>query len=207
MKSFVVMLAVLMLSPLYAQETKSANLRQYYSGKFGYYQPGKELNNGLMFGVDGVTEFIHYNLTLTGAIDFYQKQTISVYKNSDARNVQQAVVLIPLHASVGYKLVEIPDADTRVYAGAGLGYNLFFYNVQYTETSSSGPLGGVVSRDYAESKNGGQMLGTAFLRVLIGRIFVESRYYTASKKQDKLGNGSYVIDPTGFAVTIGFQYQ
>ena len=200
-------LVVIMIGRSAAQETKSSNLRQYYSGKFGYYHPAPELNNGLMFGVDGVTEFIHYNFTLTGAIDFYQKQTIGVYKNSQARNVEQSIVMIPIHASAGYKLIEISDADTRIYAGGGFGYSLFFYNVQYTETSSGGPLGGVVSRDYSESKNGGNIFGTAFIRFLIGRVFIEPRFYAAARKQETLGNGTYLIDPSGFAVTLGFQYQ
>lgn len=45
-------------------------LRQYYSGKFGYYQPDWRLNNGLMPVVDGVTEFVKYDFGLTGAIEF-----------------------------------------------------------------------------------------------------------------------------------------
>ncbi|HWP82676.1 MAG TPA: hypothetical protein VNN76_08480 [Bacteroidota bacterium] len=187
------------------KEKQSSNLRQYYSGKFGFYQPSKELNNGLLFGVDGITEFIHYDFTLTGAIDFYQKQTISVYQNPNGRVTQQAIVLIPLHASVGYKLLDVPDADTRFYAGVGGGYNLFFYNVEYVATS--GGLFGPVGTTRTESKNSGNVFFTAFLRVLIGRVFVEPRLYIASAKSEALGGGTYTVDPSGFAITLGFQYQ
>jgi hypothetical protein len=208
MKQFIiVVLLFATVGSLPAQEVRSSNLRQYYSGKFGYYRPAAELNDGLILGIDGVTEFIHYRFTLTGAIDIYQKQTIGVYKNDRATNIQQTVVLIPMHVSAGYKLLELPDADTRAYAGAGLGYNLFFYTVQYSESSSGGIFGEVVSRDHSDSRNGGNFLGTFFLRILIGRVFVEPRFYVAAMKQGSLGNGSYTIDPSGFAVTLGFQYQ
>lgn len=80
------MLLLLLAVPLvtFAQEQKeasketSSNLRQYYSGKFGFYQPSDGLNNGLMFGIDGITEFLRYNFILTGAVDLYTKQTINL---------------------------------------------------------------------------------------------------------------------------------
>ncbi len=61
-------------------ESKSGDLRQYYSGKFGFYQGSNGINNGLLFGVDGITEFVHYNFVLTGAIDLYAKQTFNFWK-------------------------------------------------------------------------------------------------------------------------------
>jgi hypothetical protein len=187
------------------KEKKSSNLRQYYSGKFGFYQPAKELNNGLLFGLDGITEFINYDLTLTGAIDFYQKRSIDVFKSSSAQVNQQAIVMIPLHGSVGYKLADVPDADTRIYVGIGGGYNLFFYDVEYVTTSSTilGPIGTART----ESKNSGNAFFTAFARILIGRIFVEPRFHVASANSGSLEGGSYIVDASGFSVTMGFQYQ
>ena len=181
MKRFLVALTlVLVPAVLLAQETKkeeqpkSSNLRQYYSGKFGFYQPSDGLNNGLLFGIDGITEFLNYNFILTGAIDFYTKQTIGIFNKDPKPQVsQQAVILLPLHVNFGMELFNVPNADSRAYFGAGVGYYFYFYNVEY-QTGSGGIIGGLQSR--TESKNGGNVFGSVFFRVLIGQIFLEPRF-------------------------------
>jgi hypothetical protein len=200
---FCICLLGIAASPSRADENQTSNLRQYYSGKFGFYQPSDGLNNGLMFGVDGITEFIHYNFFLGGAIDVYAKQTFSFYKNSpDIR--RQAIILLPIHVNVGYEIFDLSDADSRVYVGTGLGYYLYFYSVEYrTTTGGIFPTGTLRT----ESKSDGNIFGTIFARLLIGKVFVEPRLYFASKVEDTVSGGySFVVNPTGFGVTLGFQY-
>jgi hypothetical protein len=184
----------------------SSNIQQYYSGKFGFYQPSDGLNNGLIFGIDGITEFLRYNFILTGSVDFYTKQTIGIFhKDPKPKVLQQAIVLLPLHANAGLQLFNVPDADSRGYVGVGIGYYLYFYNVEY-QTSSGGIFGGLSSQ--TDSKNGGNIFGSVFLRLLIGKIFVEPRFYLAAKKEDAVSGGHpFVVNPSGFAVTLGFQYH
>lgn len=208
---FMVLLLILIPIIIVAQEDKggekkSSNLRQYYSGKFGFYQPSDGLNNGLLFGVDGITEFLRYNFFLSGAIDLYMKQTIGIFNKDPKPNVlQQAIILLPLHANFGMQLFNVPDADSRGYVGAGLGYYLYFYNVEY-QTGSGGIFGGLSSQ--TDSKSGGNIFGSVFFRVLIGQIFIEPRFYIASKKEDTVNGGyQFVVNPSGFAVTLGFQYH
>src|ERR1051325_806699 len=80
---------------------KSPNTIQFYSGKFGYYSPGDGLNNGLVLGVDGITEFLHYNFFLSGAMDLYPKQTISIFRDPQPGGgkppdiTQQQMILLP----------------------------------------------------------------------------------------------------------------
>lgn len=213
MKKFLVFAVLFFCSVAIAQEKESAasenKLRQYYSGKFGYYQPDKGLNNGLMLGVDGITEFVKYDIGLTGAIDLYQKQTFSPFGTPEPQVRQQALLLLPLHANVGYRLLNLGDADTRVFIGAGGGYYFYFYSVEYAESSGSGGLlgGGLTSTSTTATENGGNIFGTAFLRVLIGKIFLEPRFYFASKTEKTIGSYPLTIDPSGFALTIGFQYE
>jgi hypothetical protein len=184
---------------------QSPNLKQYYSGKFGFYQASDGLNNGLLFGIDGITEFVHYRLILSGAIDFYQKQNFGIFKNPPARINQQAMILLPLHASVGVQLASVADADTRAYLGAGIGYYLYFYSVEY-QSGSGGLFGGLASN--TESRNGGGIFASMFLRILIGQIFVEPRVYFAAKQEETLPGGhTYVVNPSGYAITLGFQYR
>lgn len=192
------------------KEESSSNLRQYYSGKVGFYQPSDCLNNGLLFGVDGITEFIHYNFFLSGAVDLYLKQTISIFRNPQPSIDQQQMILLPLHVNFGWKMVEIPDADSRLYVGAGVGYYLYFYNVQYNDNSGGGGLlgGSSLIGSQSESRSGGNIFGSVFARVLIGKVFVEPRYYFAKKKVESVtGNYSYVVNPSGFAITLGIQYH
>lgn len=201
-----VIFTLLFVSPLFAQDSKeeeSSNLRQYYSGKFGFYQPSDGLNNGLFLGVDGITEFVHYNFFLGGAIDLYPKQTFSFFKNPQPDVQQQTILLIPLHINLGYLLFNASKADTRGYAGAGLGYYLYFYNVEYRTTG--GPLPSVTTQ--SESKTGGNIFATGFFRLLVGKVFVEPRFYLAVKREESIPGGfTYVVNPSGFAISIGFQY-
>ena len=180
-----------------------SNLNQYYSGKFGFYNPGNGLNNGLILGIDGITEFKKYNFFLSGDIDLYQKKTIDIFSDPKPEVSDQMIFLIPLHVNFGYKLAEIPDADTKFYAGLGGGYYLYFYSVSYSG-NSGGLFGGLTSS--SDSKSGGNIFFSVFGRILIGKIFVEPRYYIASKKSDNTGGYSFTINPSGFSITLGFQY-
>lgn len=187
------------------KEQKSTNLIQFYSGKFGMYQGSDGLNNGLMLGIDGITEFTHYNFFLGGSVELYPKQTIGIFKNAPPSGYQQSIVVLPLHINFGYKFFEIIDADTRGYIGVGGGYYFFFYSVDY-QNSSGGILGGLTNQ--SESNNSGNVFGSLFARVLIGQIFVEPRIYLASKKEVTVGNNYiYVVNPSGFSITLGFQYH
>ncbi len=186
------------------KEAKSSNLRQSYSGKFGLYNGSDGLNNGLLIGIDGITEFIHYNFFLSGAAELYPKQTMGIFKNPPPSGYQQSLFLLPLHVNFGYKVFDVGDADSRGYLGAGLGYYLYFYNVDY-QAGSGGILGGLSGG--SESKSGGAMFASVFARILIGQIFIEPRFYIAAKSEDSVGPHAYVLNPSGFAVTLGFQYQ
>ena len=201
------MAALLFLSTGLAQEkqeTKSSNTRQWYSGKFGFYNPSEGLNNGLMLGVDGITEFLHYNFFLSGAIDLYPKQTIDIFKDPKPNISQQHIIVLPLHVNFGYKVFDVEDADSRGYIGVGAGYYFYFYNVDY-QTGSGGILGGLTTR--SQTNSSGSVFGTIFARALIGRIFVEPRFYIASKEEESIEGGfTYQVNPSGFAVTLGFQY-
>ncbi|MCI0706821.1 MAG: hypothetical protein L0Y80_04955 [Ignavibacteriae bacterium] len=202
--TFLALPVILLAQAKKDEQPKSTNLRQYYSGKFGIYKPSDGLNNGLMFGVDGITEFIHYDFFISGAAELYLKQTFNIYKNAPPSGYSQAMFLIPLHANVGYQVFNVGDADSRGYIGAGLGYYLYFYSVEYSE--GGGIFNPLANR--SESKNGGNLFATVFFRVLIGQIFLEPRVYFAAKEEDGLPGGyNYVVNPSGFAVTLGFQYH
>lgn len=175
------------------------NLTQSYSGKFGFYDPGEGLNNGLILGIDGITEFNNYNFFLSGAIDLYFKKTINIFSDPQPGISDQIIYILPLHVNAAYKLFEIPDADTRLYAGLGGGYYFYFYNVTYND-------GGIIPLEKSASPNGGNVFFSLFARVLIGKIFVEPRLYFASPEKDNIENFNYKVDPSGFAITLGFQY-
>ncbi|MBI2430268.1 MAG: hypothetical protein HYV29_16005 [Ignavibacteriales bacterium] len=210
MKNLIILILGFSLMAMAQQKESTPSdgkLRQYYSGKFGYYQPDKGLNNGLMLGVDGVTEFVKYDFGLTGAIDFYQKQTFNPFASPEPNISQQALILIPLHANIGYRLFNVEDADMRMFLGAGGGYYFYFYAVEYTESSGGGIIGVPSLTNKSASENGGDLFGTAFLRVLIGKIFLEPRFYFASKTEKNIGSYKLTINPSGFAITIGFQYE
>jgi len=204
-------IGILVLSTLAAggEDKSSPNTRQYYSGKLGYYHPSDGLNNGLLVGVDGITEFTHYNFILSAAADLYLKQSIDIFKDPQPNGGQppdvtgQQIILLPLHVNIGYKLFEIPDADSRGFIGVGGGYYFYFYNVTYR--SSGGLLGGPLTS--SDTKNGGNLFGSVFARLMISQIFLEPRYYFASKSEDATGGYSLVVNPSGFAITLGFQYH
>ncbi len=187
------------------------NTLQYYSGKFGYYHPSEALNNGLIVGLDGITEFVRYNFFISGAVELYPKQSVGVFQNPQPNGnpapgvSQQQLFLIPIHVNVAYKLLDFPDADSRFYVGIGGGYYFYFYSATYT-TQSGSLLGGSLT-SASDSKNGGNVFGAAFARILVNKIFVEPRVYLATSSNDEMGGNRFVVDPSGFSVTLGFQYH
>ncbi|HEX9614204.1 MAG TPA: hypothetical protein VGA55_01790 [Bacteroidota bacterium] len=181
----------------------SQNTRQAYSGKIGFYSPSDGLNNGLMLGADGITEFLKYDFFLNLSADLYFKQSFNFFKDPKPEVVQQQIILIPLSVGGAYELFDVPDADSRGYIGAGVGYYLYFYAVEYKSTSG-GILGGTFSQ--TDSKNGGNFFAVAFVRILINQIFVEPKLYVASKKEDSVGSHPFVVNPSGFSIALGFQY-
>lgn len=215
MKSILLCLVFCLASliPAFSQDEKvgtAPNTIQFYSGKFGYYRPSDGLNNGLLFGIDGITEFTHYNFFLSGAIDVYPKQTIDIFEDPQPGGgappnvTQQQIILLPLHLNAAYKLFEVTDADTRGYIGLGGGYYFYFYSVTYQ--TSGGLLGGGLTSSN-ESRNGGGVFGSVFSRLVINKIFVEPRVYFASKKEDDVGGNKFIVNPSGYAITLGFQYH
>ncbi|MCK9209918.1 MAG: hypothetical protein M0P61_03670 [Ignavibacteriaceae bacterium] len=186
-----------------SEKNTSANLSQFYSGKFGFYSPSNGLNNGLLIGVDGITEFNKYNFFLSGDIDLYQKKTFDIFEEPKPNISDQLMLLLPLHINFGYQLAQIPDADTRIYAGIGAGYYLYFYSVTY-QKSSGGLFPSLTSS--SDQKNGGNFFFSIFGRILIGKIFVEPRYYFATHSEGNVDGNKFLVNPTGFAITLGFQY-
>jgi hypothetical protein len=207
MKTMSLLLAgILLVSAQPNEQTQDeTKLRQYYSGKFGFYQPGEGLNNGLLLGVDGITEFVKYNIGVSGSIDLYQKQSFDFFHTPKPQVQQQAIILLPLHANIGYKLAEVADADLRIFIGAGGGYYFYFYSVEYRNGSGGGILTPGSFTSTVENKNGGDLFATAFLRILFGKVFVEPRFYFASSADDAVGAYRYTVNPSGFAITLGFQ--
>lgn len=80
-----------------SDSTKSENkkIKQYYSGKFGLYVPSKELNNGLILGIDGITEFNKFNFFLSGSIDLYFKKTFDIFSEPKPSVSDQTILIIP----------------------------------------------------------------------------------------------------------------
>lgn len=181
----------------------SQNIRQTYSGKFGFYAPGEGLGNGLMLGVDGITEFLRYDFSLNLTADVYLKQSFNFFKDPKPEIVRQQIVLIPIHAGAAYKVLDVPDAESRIYLGAGAGYYLYFYTVDY-RSSSGGLLGSTFTQ--SASRNNGNFVAAVFVRILIGRVFVEPKLYFASGDEGEIGSHQLVVDPSGFSIALGFQY-
>lgn len=204
---FIYSFSSISLSQNQNSNSESKNINQYYSGKFGFYNPSDGMNNGLIFGIDGITEFKHYNFFLSGSADLYFKKTFDIFTATGQNHPSisdQQMILIPLHINFGYKLGTIPDADSRFYAGAGGGYYLYFFGA--TTSSGSGGLFGGGLTNTTDNKSGGAVFGTIFFRAVIGKIFIEPRYYFASKVTDNINGNPYLVNPTGFAITLGVQY-
>ncbi len=208
MRAFIIfVLAGCTIAAAQSSETPKGEsvLRQYYSAKIGYYRPTEGLNDGLLLGVDGITEFVKYGLNINGAIDLYQKQTFNFFTDPKPNIQQQALVLLPLHANIGYTAANVPDAELRLLFGAGAGYYLYFYAVEYRQSSGGGIFNPASLTTTTENKNGGDLFGTAYIRLLFGKVFVEPRWYFAAATEETIGSHRFVLDPSGFAVTIGFQ--
>ncbi len=186
------------------ERARAQNVRQQYSGKIGFYSPDRGLNNGIVIGADGITEFVHYDFFLNLSADLYLKQSFNFYKDPKPDITRQQIVLIPIGAGAAYKVFDVADAEARGYLGAGAGYYLYFYSVDYRATTG-GLLGGSLTPQ-SDSKNGGNLFLTVFFRGLVGKVFVEPKFIFASKKDDAVGPHPFTVNPSGFSISLGFQY-
>ncbi|HUL45414.1 MAG TPA: hypothetical protein VLY03_13760 [Bacteroidota bacterium] len=211
MKYLLVLWIVLCASGTVGFAGEGEGVSQYYSGKIGFYHPSDGLNNGLILGADGITEFERYHILLSLDLDAYPKQSVSVFDNpqpgggSPPDVTDQQLLLFPFHANVAYELVQIPDAEAKVYLGGGGGYYFYFYSATY-QTRTGGLLGGSLSHS-SDAKNSGGGFGTIFARIVFGNTFLEPRYFFSSKSMESLGGNTFTIDPSGFSVMIGLQYH
>ncbi len=174
---------------------------QWYSGKIGYYQPRDGLNNGLLIGVDGITELTRYRLYISGTLDAYIKQSIDIFHDPKPDIKSQQIILFPLHVNAGYKIFSFDEIGCKGYIGGGGGYYFYFYSVEYQEQPGILPTWST----RLESKNGGNLFGTVSARFVLGKVFLEPRYYFASKSEKSLGGYSLTVNPSGFAISFGFQ--
>ncbi len=195
---------ILLILAFFATISMAQNLRQSYSGKFGFYAPSDGLNNGVMLGADGITEFLQYDFFLNLSADVYLKKSFNFFKDPKPLILQQQIVLIPLGGGAAYKVFDVVGADSRGYIGAGAGYYLYFYSVDY-RGSGGGLLGGSLTSQ-SESRNGGNFYAAVFFRVLIGKIFIEPKYFLATKDQNSINQYSFVVNPSGFSIALGYQY-
>src|SRR5690349_9461158 len=113
MKIVLVFLAVLLPAVVRcAGDEHQPNTNQYVSAKLGSYHPSGGLNNGLLLGLDGISEFTHYNFFLSLGVDCYPKQSVDLFANpqpdgSASPNVsQQQLLLFPIAFNAAYKLAE-----------------------------------------------------------------------------------------------------
>lgn len=204
MKILAILAIAFIMQPATAFAQPEEVIRQQFSAKFGFYQPGQGLNNGLLVGVDGITEFLKYNFFISGTIELYPKEAIDMFNYPKPQIAQQQIYVIPIYANIAYKLFSMPDADSRMYAGIGGGYYLYFYNVTY-DTSGNSVFGGLNAPQNG-SRQGGNGFATIFLRFLLGKVFIEPRAYLAAKSNDGFGSYTYSVNPSGYSITFGFQY-
>ena len=205
MKQLLIYLVLLASSSCLLVAGEGEGVSRYYSGKVGFYHPGSGLNNGMMIGADGITEFEQYHVLLSFDVDAYPKQSISIFDNPQPEISEQEMLLFPLHANVGLELFQVPDAETRVYLGGGGGYYFYFYSATF-QNRSGGLLGGSLTHT-SDSKNSGGGFGTIFARLNSGKVFLEPRYYFASPSVKTLHGYTFTVDPSGFSIMIGLQYH
>jgi len=178
-------------------EDGGIELRQYYSGKLGFYHPDPSLNNGLILGVDGLTEFVHTRFAIMTEVDYYQKQTVSTLVNPPPFISRQSLTVIPIHINLAWKIFDAYEVGGSASVGIGGGGYLYFYSIEYPTA------GGSVITD---QRTGGNAFGSAFARFLVGRFFIEPRIFIASKSRDTAaGSLSYVVNPSGYSIMVGIQ--
>jgi hypothetical protein len=203
MRSFMAFVSAVIVSALPALAQDSTVLRQSYNGKFGFYRPSPAISNGLVVGADGMTEFVRYDIFASLGLDLYLKQSFNPFVGSSPRIDQQSLILIPVTLGGGYKVIDIRDADSRLYVGAGAGYSLYFYRLVYS-APGGGLLGsGLTSEDHSASS--GMFTASVQLRIVVGKVFVEPKLYFAKEARTTLGGSyTYTIDPSGFIITVGY---
>lgn len=173
---------------------------EQYSARAGFYAPRDGLNNGFVLGADASLDFSDLRVIVNLSGDFYIKQTFNVFHDPAPEIVKQQILLVPLALGIGYRLVGAESGGLVLTAGAGVGYYVDFYNLDYRDFQT------VPQRTRSDSKTGGSFFSSVFMRLALGNFFVEPKRLFAKSHEDAIGPYSYEINPAGFLVTVGFQY-
>ena len=191
----VLIVAVLGCSVAYAQE-----FREQYSAKAGFYAPAKGLNNGFILGADASLDFPDYRFAVQFSGECYIKKTLGLFKDSNLDVVQQQILLVPVAVGMLYRLGNSANEGVLVSLGAGVGYYFDFYNIDYRENLI--PVPGTRS----DSKTGGNFYSAVMVRACVNNFFIEPKMLFAKSHGNVIGSSSYEINPSGFILTVGFQY-
>ena len=193
----IVLLAVLWFSAGTAQ-----SFYQEYSARAGYFSPYKGLNNGFIFGADGSFILPDYRIVLRFSGDCYVKQTVDLFEEPKPQVVKQQILLVPIAVGVSYQMVQPTGAGLRVSVGIQGGYYVDFYEVDYRDVLRLSPL-----PVYGNgSQTGGNFFYGIVARIGTANFFLEPKILLARPHQDDVSSYRYGIDPSGFMVTVGFEY-
>lgn len=190
------------LAVLWFSVGTAQNFYQEYSARAGYFSPHKGLNNGFIFGADGSFILPDYRIVLRFSGDCYIKQTVDLFEEPKPQIVRQQVLLVPIGVSVSYQVVEPVGTGLKVTVGLEGGYYVDFYSVDYRDVLRLTPLP-VYGKD---SQSGGNFFYGIVARIGVANFFLEPKILLARPHREDVGSYRYGIDPSGFMITVGFQY-
>jgi len=193
---------IVVLAVLWFSEGTAQSYYQNYSARAGYFSPHKGLNNGFIFGADGSFVLPNERLVISLSGDCYIKQTVDLFEEPKPQIVRQQVLLVPIAVGVSYQVVEPMGRGVRVTVGLEGGYYVDFYAVDYRDVLRLTPVP-VYGND---SRSGGNFFYGVVARIGAANFFLEPKILLARPHQEDVGPYRYGIDPSGFMMTIGFEY-
>ena len=193
---------IVLLAVLWGSAGIAQSVYQEYTARAGFYAPRKGLNNGFIFGADGLFILPDYRLVVSLSGDCYIKQTVDLFEEPKPQIVKQQILLVPMAVGVSYQVVQSTGPGLSVKVGIQGGYYVEFYTVDYRDVLSLSPLP-VHEND---SQTGGNFFYGLVARVGTGNFFLEPKILMARPHRETVGSYRYGVDPSGFMITVGFEY-
>ena len=193
---------IVLLAVLWSSAGSAQSFYQEYSARAGYFSPHKGLNNGFIFGADGSFILPDYRLVVSLSGDCYIKRTVDLFEEPKPEIVRQQVLLVPVAVGVSYQVVQSMGTGLMVTVGVEGGYYVDFYAVDYRDVLRLTPVP-VYGND---SQSGGNFFYGVVARMGVANFFLEPKILAARPHQGHVSSYRYGIDPSGFVVTVGFEY-
>ncbi len=175
--------------------------QSYFEAKIGFYNPTNYISKGAIGGLSWIKEDLKNSYYFSINSDFYFTQKTTIVNPATIYISQQLLVFLPLYLDIAYKLISNEHEFLKLYLGCGAGIYIYYYRIQ----SIPIPIITLLAKK-SDFKLGNSIFISPFMKLSYHKIFIEPRLFIDNKTEGEILGNKYSVNPSGYSVSIGYQY-